>query len=113
MIQTSYFAILKRFPIEKCISIARFLPKGIKIKSYQELAPTAEILFAYKKDGNWEKYVKDYTEKVLYPLNVDKVAKDLEGKILFCYEGYGKHCHRHLVSRWLTDNGYPCEEATL
>lgn len=58
MIQTSYFAILKQFPIEKCISIAKFPPKGIKIESYQKLAPTTEILFVYKKDGNWEKYVK-------------------------------------------------------
>lgn len=114
MIKTSYFWKLQNGLIdeEQCISIALWNPQGVYIKIYRALAPTEDILKEYKYHGqNWDKYIQRYVTEVLAKLDVDKVAKELEGKILLCYEGKNnKKCHRHIVAAWLRSYGYECEE---
>ena len=112
MIYTSYFAKMRRMTPEQqanCVSIARFAPKNINIPSYLKVAPSKEILFRYKRDGDQEVYRTSYSWQ-LDRLNADKIAADLDGKILLCYEKSEDFCHRHILANWLNSHGYKCKE---
>lgn len=108
-IYTSYFAGIKKYNLEinSCISIALYNPKGLKIDVYPKLFPTKSILNDYKsgKITNSE-YIKRYKNEVLYKLNPKYVSKELNDKILICYESPYGFCHRKIVSEWLNDSGY-------
>ena len=62
-----------------------------------------------------------FKEQVTDALKVDKVVYDLEEMVrkqyvknkdiaLVCYEKPSDFCHRHLVAKWLKENGYNVEE---
>jgi len=64
------------------------------------------------KTKNLEKFKIMY-RKQLSKLDPHKVAKDLEGRILLCYENIYKkdsHCHREIVAEWLREAGYKVKE---
>jgi uncharacterized protein (DUF488 family) len=68
------------------------------------LAPTQEILDAYKKQkGSW----KDYSEAYLSLIRSRKVESTLSEKsfrkktVLLCSEATAEHCHRRLVLEYL------------
>ena len=117
-IYTSYFGIAKKFnPLQfELISITRYPPKQFKGFNYIKLAPSAEILEAYKSSEPTEAIKQEYTEKykrdILSKLDAAEVVKDLQrfscGKdvVLLCYEKNDDFCHRHIVAEWLTENGY-------
>ena len=113
---TSYFANIKNMVDEIPISVALWTPNDIDIIKYGELAPTSKILNYYKKYGNEKQYEIMYNEEVLSELNPHKVVEDLRylsnGKdvALICYEGKSKFCHRHLIAKWLKNNGYEVTE---
>lgn len=112
MIYTSYFAKIKKMSPEqkaRCISIARFTPKGVDIPQHIYLAPSKDILFRYKQDGDKEAYTKSYLN-YLGSLDASRIVKNLEGKILCCYEKPGDFCHRHILAEWLKEHGADCEE---
>lgn len=107
MITTSYFA---KYKGSDGVSIARITPAWIKdLSQYKDLAPSFELLRKYKNDGDEDSYTLEYL-KQLNRLDVDKVYKDLDGKVLLCYERSNSFCHRHIVSRWFRDNGYQAFE---
>ena len=111
MIWTTYFAQAKKIEDKsKLISIARFTPKGANMNAYLALAPTPEILRNYKDTGDEEAFVADFCEQVLSKISPAKVAKDLEGKIICCYEKTDAFCHRHIVAQWLEHHGIKCKE---
>lgn len=111
MIYTSYYAKANKLDKNlKLISIARYSPRWMKIDEYKALAPTKEILFQYKEYGDIRKYIRAYKKDVLSKLSVDKVARDLDGCVLMCYEKSSDFCHRHIVSKWLQIHGYECKE---
>lgn len=115
MIYTSYFAKMRKMTPEqkeRCMSIARFTPKGVNIPINTMLAPKWDILKAYKEDGDEEKYTKAYQE-YLKTLNVHKVGANMQDRILLCYEKPETFCHRHILAEWLSDHGYECEELTV
>ena len=109
-IYTSYFS---RYKGDNGISIALGAPwwKG---ERYKDLAPTNELLQFFKNCGhgreNQTLYENIYRKTVLAKLDVHKVARDLNGKVLLCFEGPASFCHRHIVCKWLKENGYRCEE---
>lgn len=111
MIYTSYFA---KYKGDKGVSIARFTPKWFKGYTYIDLAPSIGLLEWWKHSKQTaqdiETYKIWYNTRVLCMLNPHKVASELDGKVLLCYEGPLAFCHRHLVAEWLRDNGYECEE---
>jgi hypothetical protein len=112
MIYTSYFAKMRKMTPEqqaKCMSIARFTPKGVNIPINTMLAPHWDILKKYKEDKDEESYTVAY-KKQLAALNPHNIAKAMDGRILLCYEKSGDFCHRHLLADWLRNNGYECEE---
>lgn len=115
MIYTSYFAKMRNMTEEqkdRCMSVARYTPKGIVVPINTMLAPLWDILKAYKEDGDTEKFAAAY-KKQLAQYNVDIVARNMQDRILLCYEKNGDFCHRHILADWFISNGYECEELII
>lgn len=70
-----------------------------------ELAPTQDILDAYKKNGgDWAVYEKQFLTLLAARRIEDKVDKRLiDGGCLLCSEATPEHCHRRLVAEYLQD----------
>ncbi|MDR6129084.1 DUF488 domain-containing protein [Sphingomonas sp. SORGH_AS_0438] len=70
-----------------------------------DLAPTSDILDAYKKkEIGWAEYERRY----LYLISSRKVElkiseSDLNGACLLCSEATPEHCHRRLAVNYLAD----------
>lgn len=117
MIYTGYFATLRKMPENIVpVSICVYPPKGYKGLKYSSLAPTAKILNDWKQTKDECRYIADFQKEVLDRLSPEKVVSDLERMCgtkdvcLVCYEKSEDFCHRHLVAKWLMENGIPCEE---
>lgn len=109
MIYTSYFA--KNGSQSNVVSIARSAPKGYNGETYISLAPPYNLLNEWKKGFmSPSQYTEIYKEEVLDKLNPKVVGSLLQGKILLCWEGSKKFCHRHLVAEWLRNNGFEVKE---
>ena len=116
MIYTSYFGAIEQLPKDYAlISIARSAPKYWFGLEYKKLAPSLAILSDYKRTGNEEKYIQEFSFQLfcLTPsIVIDELVTMARGYniILMCYEKPQDFCHRHLVAKWLTDNGYKTQE---
>jgi uncharacterized protein (DUF488 family) len=78
---------------------------GIEYVHRPELAPTAELLDAYKKrGGDWSTYEREFL-KLMQARHVEQtVPKDtLEGGCLLCSEDKPHHCHRRLVAEYVRE----------
>lgn len=76
---------------------------GIDYVHVPELAPTAEILDAYKKHkGKWEVYEQEFLS-LMEKRQIDQtVARDvIDQGCLLCSEHNPHHCHRRLVVDYL------------
>lgn len=76
---------------------------GIDYVHLPELAPTADILDAYKKHkGSWEVYEQEFLS-LMEKRRIDQtVARDIiDGGCLLCSEHKPHHCHRRLVVDFL------------
>ena len=111
MIFTSTFS--KHGHLENTMSIAIWHPVWFNSnRIYKLLIPPADLVAKYKKGWiNKNYYTLVYNDQ-LKELDVVRVASDLQGKILLCYEKVPLFCHRHLVSDWLNQNGFECEEVS-
>lgn len=76
---------------------------GIEYVHLPILAPTQEILDAYKKQkGDWKEYEKSFIELMRSRHIEDVVAPDLvDNACLLCSEEEPTHCHRRLVAEYL------------
>jgi uncharacterized protein (DUF488 family) len=72
---------------------------------FPELAPTAEMLAAYrKKDGDWSAYEFQFLALMESRRIQDSVPKNLvDESCLLCSEDEPTHCHRRLVAEYLRD----------
>lgn len=68
-----------------------------------ELAPTKEILDAYKKNGeDWTTYERQFLALMASRRVETKLDRSLiDGGCLLCSEATPEHCHRRLVSEYL------------
>lgn len=68
-----------------------------------ELAPTQDILDAYKKNGgDWAVYEEQFLALLAARRIEDKLDKTLiDGGCLLCSEATPEHCHRRLVAEYL------------
>ena len=76
---------------------------GIDYIHVPELAPTQNILDAYKKHkGSWEVYEQEFLS-LMEKRRIDQtVARDIiDGGCLLCSEHKPNHCHRRLVVDYL------------
>jgi uncharacterized protein (DUF488 family) len=70
-----------------------------------DLAPTKDILDAYKKDnGDWQLYQRNFLELMKIRRVEDNVPRALlDGGCLLCSEDNPDHCHRRLVAEYLKE----------
>jgi uncharacterized protein (DUF488 family) len=68
-----------------------------------EMAPTQEILDAYKKNkGDWKEYEKEFHELIIKrQIENLEVTKKLNNCCLLCSEDQPVNCHRRLVAEYL------------
>lgn len=68
-----------------------------------ELAPTQELLDAYKKSGgSWDEYARKFLALMASRRIEDKLsAEQFDGACLLCSEDKPHHCHRRLVAEYL------------
>lgn len=82
-----------------------FLQKIGNIEYLQllDLAPTKDILDAYKKKGgDWQTYEKQFLQLITERKIEQKVSLNLlDGGCLLCSEPTPHHCHRRLVAEYL------------
>lgn len=69
-----------------------------------DLAPTKDILDAYKKNGgDWQTYENQFLELIAKRKIEQKASPDLlDGGCLLCSEATPHHCHRRLVAEYLS-----------
>lgn len=131
MIYTTYFGKIKKLP-------ENIIPIAICGKSpewwvenngleYKKLAPKKKFFEEWKKNGDNNYYINHFKKEVLDKISIKEVFNDLQAKIkdnlsepfytnkdfhiaLVCYEKPEDFCHRHLVAKWIRDNGYNCKE---
>lgn len=77
--------------------------EGIEYEHAQELAPTKDILDAYKKHGgDWEVYKREFLELMSKREIEKQLSKSfVNGSCLLCSEHLPKQCHRRLVVEYL------------
>jgi uncharacterized protein (DUF488 family) len=71
------------------------------------LAPTADILDAYKKNkGSWDVYYEAYTALVRSRKVESLLSKEsfLKKTVLLCSEATAEHCHRRLALEYLQEH---------
>ena len=71
-----------------------------------ELAPTQEMLDAYKKSGgSWQDYERRFLDLVASRRIEDSTPRSLvDGACLLCSEDKPEQCHRRLVAEYLRDH---------
>lgn len=76
---------------------------GIDYVHLPELAPTQDILDAYKKHkGDWELYEREFLRLIAQRKIEESVPREtLDGGCLLCSEDEPHHCHRRLVAEYL------------
>lgn len=69
-----------------------------------DLAPTKDLLDAYKKKGgDWQTYENQFLQLISDRKIEQKVSPDLlDGGCLLCSEATPHHCHRRLVAEYLS-----------
>jgi uncharacterized protein (DUF488 family) len=79
---------------------------GIEYRHEPLLAPTQDMLGAYKKQkGSWS----DYEQRFLSLMRERKIEEKIDPKlfetptVLLCSEATAEHCHRRLVSEYLRE----------
>lgn len=108
---TGYFAKYKKYQEEGLIpvSIARKTPYWFNGDSYIILAPKYTLINDYKNGTiTEEEYTIRYNKwlSCLVPEHVIEELSsfgDLDKIVLCCYEKPTDFCHRHLVSKWLSN----------
>ena len=79
---------------------------GLAYDHVVELAPTAEILDAYKKDHDWLAYERDYPQ-LLAERDALSIGRQLleryQRPCLLCSEDTPDQCHRRLLAEYLAE----------
>ena len=86
----------------------RYFTKAICSIDYvhlPDLAPTQDILDAYKKDrGDWSLYERQFLDLMRSRRVEERVSRELlDGGCLLCSEEKPDHCHRRLVAEYLKE----------
>jgi len=88
--------------------LAFLLREGFNIdyEHRPDLAPTPDILAAYKADGNWLAYKRAFLA-LLAEREAEAVGREIlaayRRPCLLCAEATPERCHRRLVAEWWAD----------
>ena len=120
----SFFTMLQRAGVKRLVDVRlnnvsqlagftkrddlRYFTKAICNIDYvhlPDLAPTQDILDAYKKQkGDWRLYEREFLDLMTMRRIEDKVSREvLDGSCLLCSEDKSHHCHRRLVAQYLRE----------
>jgi len=113
MIYTSNYDTALKYPelADRLVSIAQHTHQAFTGPSEIRLAPNMCMVECYKRGIiDKIKFEKDFRKDVLDHMNARELAKELDNKILLCYEPDGEFCHRHIVAQWFNENGVKCME---
>jgi uncharacterized protein (DUF488 family) len=80
------------------------LAGGCAYEHRPELAPTPEILNAYREDGDWAAYVARFEalmDERGIPEALDRASFERQATCLLCSEATAEACHRRLVAERL------------
>jgi len=124
MIYTSYFAQLRNLPSDVIpISICAKAPDWYTGFQYKKLAPKYGFFMEWKKTHDNDYYIEHFQKEVLDTLLPSEVVLQLLSMVgnfkglnylphiaLICYEKPSDFCHRHLVAKWLNNNGFEVKE---
>ncbi|MBR8834052.1 MAG: DUF488 domain-containing protein [Stigonema ocellatum SAG 48.90 = DSM 106950] len=82
----------------------------IKYVHIMDMAPSKDILDAYKKNnGDWETYEKKFLKLMSDRQIENKISPELlDGGCLLCSEAKAHYCHRRLVAEYLSDKWGNC-----
>lgn len=76
---------------------------GIAYEHHPELAPTPEVLDAYRDDGDWLAYEAEFSP-LLEERSAELVGRRIMARYrapcLLCAEVTAEHCHRRLVAEY-------------
>lgn len=96
--------------LEVAIKNIRNLPEGaivIEVTRSKKhlLSPSWKVLNQYKKDGDWNRYTRDFRKEMLNPGCINEMKKIVEVSkskdvYLACLEVTG-NCHRFLLLEWM------------
>jgi hypothetical protein len=95
----------------RAVSIAAITPRGFKGAVRKDLAPPFSLVKAYKDEKITEaEYILEYGKRI-YALDLERIAEELDEKILLCYCDKNAMCHRTLLGLFLhTELGVEVEE---
>lgn len=79
---------------------------GVGYEHFPDLAPTKEMLDAYKKDHkSWQRYENEFLELMSKRQIESNLPKDvINYGCLLCSEDNPHHCHRKLVAEYLKEH---------
>lgn len=102
-VYSSYYArACKIVPDRRLAAISIGIPDNFSGEIVRELNPPENLLFDYKNGRcTDEEYIERYTNNILNNLNPLDIYNKLKGKVMLCYCGKDKFCHRHIVMNWL------------
>ena len=102
-VYSSYYArACKIVPNRRLVAISIGIPDNFGGTILRELNPPQQLLYDYKNGlCNEEEYIYRYYSSVLSKLNPIEIYNKLKGKVILCYCGKDKFCHRHIVMNWL------------
>lgn len=125
MIYTTNFAHIRHLPqyiIPVAISRSITFPGFGDMLRYQKLTPTADVLIHWHMTHDEKRYIQAFHNQVLDGLSAQETVNELMQLIgndgskdiaLICYEKSTDFCHRHLVAKWLCENGFRSGEILL
>ncbi len=76
---------------------------GVQYHHLTAFAPPEDLLAAYRKDGDWQRYEDEYN-KLLHARNPERSIDPSileERAVLLCSEPTAEHCHRRLAADYL------------
>lgn len=105
-VYTSYYARACRIvPDRRLVAISIGIPDGFNGEILRELNPSETLLHDYKSGKcSEEEYIERYRLNVLDKLNPIDIYNKVKGKVMLCYCGRDKFCHRKLVLDWLAQH---------
>ena len=107
------------------ICVMRWPPKYISlqkegIEHIPSLSPTVENFQRYKKEQNWEKFMRKFVSDFKKNEEAQKDLDDIEERlrlgeniVFLCHEKANENCHRKLLAYLLRDDDYYKGEVSL
>jgi len=124
VLYTTYLANAKKIPpgVKKYL-VVRFLPKDFgyngegDIIHVPALSPSVTLLLEYKKNKDWDFYVRRFEQEMENRADLKEALKNLYDELkkgqdicLICYEKDFMRCHRFLIAKKLVEKGIEWKE---